>query len=133
MARKHEYVIPFDNDGQTGTIRLQLVQDESDAGRICVETDTAVYGHVSVQARMSKDSVSIFAVTDGDADKLADAMERLKDSYAGDDSGEHNIGVTYTCVSSDTHTDVKLPVSSDNVPTEELYTFAKKMVVALTA
>ena len=43
MARKHEYVILFDNDGQTGTIRLQLVQDESDAGRISVETDTAAY------------------------------------------------------------------------------------------
>ena len=133
MARKHEYVIPFDNDGQTGTIRLQLVQDESDAGRISVETDTAAYGHVSVQARMGKDSISIFAITDGDANKLTDAMERLKDSFNGDNSGEHNMGVTYTCVSSDTHADVKLPVSSDNIPTEELYTFAKKIVVALTA
>ena len=141
MARKHEYVIPFDNDGQTGTIRLQLVQDESDAGRISVETDTGAYGHVSVQARMGKDGVNIFAVTDGDADRLTETMERLKESCAaaentagaGVRAGGRGISVTYTCVSSDTHTKVQLPVSEDNIPTEELYAFAKRIVVALTA
>lgn len=124
MAKKHDYRIPFDNNGSMGTIHLQFVQDEENAGRIAIDTDTDLIGKIYIEARAGKDGVFVFAITDGREEEL---KERLSAA------AEEIENMTYQVGKSDMLPQTQLPVSDKDISSGELYTIAKKLVKSVIA
>jgi len=122
MARKHEYLVPFDNDGTMGTMRIQLVHDTQNAGRLSVETNIKSIGKVSVKASVTSVSISVFAVTDGDEEALKNVM--------ADVAANHD-NMTYNVTKSTEYRTAGLAADGDAVPTRQLYDFAKELVGSL--
>lgn len=119
MARQHDYRIPFENNDKMGTIHLQLVHDEENAGRISIDVETEEIGRMHIEARVSEEEVFVFAVTDKDSgllnEKLSDAADKIPN-------------MTYSISKSDVLPQTSLSVSSKDIPTKSLYNIAKDII-----
>lgn len=130
LAAKHDYRIPYATDnGDVGMIRLTLVQDSDNAGRISVNMSNSLLGNVSLEAKTDANSMKILVVTDkeltSEASDLIDEMGRQLSTQFEID----NIDI-YTGKSDDvryiTYDDV-----SENIATDKLYQMAGVIVKAL--
>jgi hypothetical protein len=122
MAKKHDYRIPVEVDGEVRTMHLQLVEDKDNAGRIAIDMETDSLGSIHVEARVGDDAIRVFALSDKDGDGL---MERLQASLDGEDGVSVNVG------RSDALPRTDLPVSSAHIGMTRLYSIAKRLVVGL--
>jgi len=128
LAQKHDYKIPFEINGEVGTINLQIVEDKTDKGRIAIKLETKELGNVSVEGKLSSDNGSIFAVTDGDESILADKINKAIGSMKTD-LGIENMSV-YIGKSNEIP-DVNYKTESGAISVKTLYSFAKTLIVSM--
>lgn len=130
LALRHDYRIPYITDsGSTGMLKLTLVQDDENKGRISVNMQSRVLGNVSVEAKADGDNLGIYVVSDSqlsdEASQLLDDMEAsLKDTF-----GFTNVSVN-TTKSSDVPY-VTYEAAADSVATDKLYEIAAQIVKQL--
>lgn len=122
MSRRHDYRIPFENNNEIGTIHLQLVHDEENAGRIAIDVETSEVGKMHIEVRAGEEEVSVFAVTDGNSEKLAQKLENASEVIPN---------MSFNVSKSDILPQTELPVSADDISTRSLYTIAKNIIKAV--
>ena len=128
LAQKHDYKIPYVIDGEVGTINLQIVEDKNDKGRIAIKLRTKDLGNVSVEGKLSAESASIFAVTDGDEKVLSDRINKVTSNIAKE-FGMESIGV-YIGKSNEIPA-VSYKTEGSEISMKTLYSFAKTLIVGL--
>lgn len=130
LALRHDYRIPYITDsGSTGMLKLTLVQDDDNKGRISVNMLSSVLGKVSVEAKADRDSLGMYivsdtAVSDEGSQLLEDMEESLKEAF-----GFKNVTVN-TTKSSDVPY-VTYEAAKDSVATDKLYEIAAQIVKQL--
>lgn len=130
LALRHDYRIPYITDsGSTGMLKLTLVQDDENKGRISVNMQSSVLGNVSVEAKADGDNLGIYVVSDSqisdEGSQLLDDMEAsLKEAF-----GFTNVSVN-TTKSSDVPY-VTYEAAADSVATDKLYEIAAQIVKQL--
>lgn len=130
LALRHDYRIPYITDsGSTGMLKLTLVQDDENKGRISVNMQSSVLGNVSVEAKADGDNLGIYVVSDSqisdEGSQLLDDMEAsLKESF-----GFTNVSVN-TTKSSDVPY-VTYEAAADSMATDKLYEIAAQIVKQL--
>lgn len=130
LALRHDYRIPYITDsGSTGMLKLTLVQDDDNKGRISVNMLSNVLGKVSVEAKADRDSLGMYivsdtAVSDEGIQLLDDMEESLKEVF-----GFTNVSVN-TTKSSDVPY-VTYEAAADSVATDKLYEIAAQIVKQL--
>ena len=130
LALRHDYRIPYITDsGSTGMLKLTLVQDDDNKGRISVNMLSSVLGKVSVEAKADRDSLGMYivsdtAVSDEGSQLLDDMEESLKEAF-----GFTNVSVN-TTKSSDVPY-VTYESAADSVATDKLYEIAAQIVKQL--
>ena len=130
LALRHDYRIPYITDsGSTGMLKLTLVQDDDNKGRISVNMLSSVLGKVSVEAKADRDSLGMYivsdtAVSDEGSQLLDDMEESLKEAF-----GFTNVSVN-TTKSSDVPY-VTYEAAEDSVATDKLYEIAAQIVKQL--
>ena len=130
LALRHDYRIPYITDsGSTGMLKLTLVQDNDNKGRISVNMQSSVLGNVSVEAKADGDNLNMFVVSDtavsDEGSQLLDDMEAsLKEAF-----GFTNVSVN-TTKSSDVPY-VTYEAAADSVATDKLYEIAAQIVKQL--
>ena len=130
LALRHDYRIPYITDsGSTGMLKLTLVQNDDNKGRISVNMQSSVLGKVSVEAKADRDSLGIYivsdtAVSDEGSQLLEDMEESLKEAF-----GFTNVSVN-TTKSSDVPY-VTYEAAKDSVATDKLYEIAAQIVKQL--
>ena len=130
LALRHDYRIPYITDsGSTGMLKLTLVQDDDNKGRISVNMQSSVLGKVSVEAKADRESLGMYivsdtAVSDEGIQLLDDMEESLKEAF-----GFTNVSVN-TTESSDIPY-VTYEAAADSVATDKLYEIAAQIVKLL--
>lgn len=130
LALRHDYRIPYITDsGSTGMLKLTLVQDDDNKGRISVNMLSSVLGKVSVEAKADRESLGMYivsdtAVSDEGSQLLDDMEESLKEGF-----GFKNVTVN-TTKSSDVPY-VTYEAAKDSVATDKLYEIAAQIVKQL--
>lgn len=130
LALRHDYRIPYITDsGSIGMLKLTLVQDDDNKGRISVNMLSNVLGKVSVEAKADRDSLGMYivsdtAVSDEGIQLLDDMEESLKEVF-----GFTNVSVN-TTKSSDVPY-VTYEAAADSVATDKLYEIAAQIVKQL--
>lgn len=130
LALRHDYRIPYITDsGSTGMLKLTLVQDDDNKGRISVNMLSSVLGKVSVEAKADRESLGMYivsdtAVSDEGSQLLDDMEESLKEEFSFT-----NVSVN-TTKSSDVPY-VTYEAAADSVATDKLYEIAAQIVKQL--
>lgn len=127
LALRHDYRIPYITDsGSTGMLKLTLVQDDDNKGRISVNMLSSVLGKVSVEAKADRESLGMYivsdtAVSDEGCRLLDDMEESLKEAF----------GFTDVFVNTTKSSDipyVTYEAAADSVATDKLYEIAAQIV-----
>lgn len=130
LALRHDYRIPYITDsGSTGMLKLTLVQDDDNKGRISVNMLSSVLGKVSVEAKADRESLGMYivsdtAVSDEGCRLLDDMEESLKEAF----------GFTDVFVNTTKSSDipyVTYEAAADSVATDKLYEIAAQIVKLL--
>lgn len=130
LALRHDYRIPYITDsGSTGMLKLTLVQDDDNKGRISVNMQSNVLGKVSVEAKADRESLGMYivsdtAVSDEGCRLLDDMEESLKEAF----------GFTDVFVNTTKSSDipyVTYEAAADSVATDKLYEIAAQIVKLL--
>lgn len=130
LALRHDYRIPYITDsGSTGMLKLTLVQDDDNKGRISVNMLSSVLGKVSVEAKADRESLGMYivsdtAVSDEGSQLLEDMGENLKEGF-----GFTNVTVNITKSSDVPY--VTYEAAADSVATDKLYEIAAQIVKLL--
>lgn len=130
LALRHDYRIPYITDsGSTGMLKLTLVQDDDNKGRISVNMLSSVLGKVSVEAKADRESLGMYIVSDtavsDEGSQLLDVMEEsLKEGF-----GFTNVSVNITKSSDVPY--VTYEAAADSVATDKLYEIAAQIVKQL--
>ena len=130
LALRHDYRIPYITDsGSTGMLKLTLVQDDDNKGRISVNMLSSVLGKVSVEAKADRESLGMYivsdtAVSDEGSQLLEDMEESLKEGF-----GFTNVSVNITKSSDVPY--VTYEAAADSVATDKLYEIAAQIVKLL--
>lgn len=130
LALRHDYRIPYITDsGSTGMLKLTLVQDDDNKGRISVNMLSSVLGKVSVEAKADRESLGMYivsdtAVSDEGSQLLDDMEETLKEGF-----GFTNVDVNITKSSDVPY--VTYEAAADSVATDKLYEIAAQIVKLL--
>lgn len=130
LALRHDYRIPYITDsGSTGMLKLTLVQDDDNKGRISVNMLSSVLGKVSVEAKADRESLGMYivsdtAVSDEGSQLLEDIEENLKEGF-----GFTNVTVNITKSSDVPY--VTYEAAADSVATDKLYEIAAQIVKLL--
>lgn len=130
LALRHDYRIPYITDsGSTGMLKLTLVQDDDNKGRISVNMLSSVLGKVSVEAKTDRESLSMYivsdtAVSDEGSQLLDDMEESLKEEFSFT-----NVSVNITKSSDVPY--VTYEAAADSVATDKLYEIAAQIVKLL--
>lgn len=130
LALRHDYRIPYITDsGSTGMLKLTLVQDDDNKGRISVNMQSNVLGKVSVEAKADRESLGMYivsdtAVSDEGSQLLEDMEENLKEGF-----GFTNVTVNITKSSDVPY--VTYEAAADSVATDKLYEIAAQIVKLL--
>ncbi len=130
LALRHDYRIPYITDsGSTGMLKLTLVQDDDNKGRISVNMLSSVLGKVSVEAKADRESLGMYIVSDtavsDEGSQLIDDMEEsLKEEFSFT-----NVSVNITKSSDVPY--VTYESAADSVATDKLYEIAAQIVKQL--
>ena len=130
LALRHDYRIPYITDsGSTGMLKLTLVQDDDNKGRISVNMLSSVLGKVSVEAKADRESLGMYivsdtAVSDEGSQLLDDMEESLKEEFSFT-----NVSVNITKSSDVPY--VTYEAAADSVATDKLYEIAAQIVKLL--
>lgn len=130
LSRRHDYNVPFLTEDGVGVMKLTLVTNLTDdkKGSISVSFESDTMGLVSVEAKVSSDSVDIYGVCQKDDDEL---KEKIND-IAAQLREKHDINrVAIYTNKIEWVRRVTYDWAPENVATDKLYKMSKTIISCL--
>lgn len=128
MSKRHDYNIPFMSDEGIGMMKLTLIQDENDKGRISLNYASGNYGKVSVEVKLSRQSLGIYGVCQTNEPEFAARLEEIAEAV----KEEYFIGeMSVYCSKSEMVSRITYDGAENAMASEELYKIAKSIILNL--
>lgn len=128
MSKRHDYNIPFMSDEGIGMMKLTLIQDENDKGRISINYDSENYGNVSVEAKVSRQLSEIYGICQNNEPEFAEKLEKIAAAVKEEYSIEE---MSVYCSRSETISRITYNGAENAMASEELYKIAKSIILNL--
>lgn len=128
MSRRHDYNIPFMSDEGIGMMRLTLIQDAKEKGRISLNYDSTNYGKVSVEAKVSRQSLEIYGVCQNNESEFGTKLEEIATAVKEDYSMEE---MSVYCSRSEVVRRITYDGAENTMASSELYKIAKSIILDL--
>lgn len=128
MSKRHDYNIPFMSDEGIGMMKLTLIQDEADKGRISLNYASEYYGKVSVEAKVSRQSLGMYGVCQSNEPEFAKKLEEIAAAVKEEYSIE---GMSVYCSRSEMVNRITYDGAENAMASEELYKIAKSIILNL--
>jgi len=128
MSKRHDYNIPYIADGGIGMMKLTLIRDEADKGRISLNYASQYYGKVSVEAKVSRESLGMYGICQSNerefANKLEEVAAAVKEEYSIKEMSVY-------CSRSEMVSRITYDGAENAMASEELYKIAKSIILNL--
>lgn len=128
MSKRHDYNIPFMSDDGIGVMKLTLIQDETDKGRISLNYSSGNYGKVSIEAKVSTQALGIYGVCQSNEPEFAARLEEIANAVKEEYSME---GMSVYCSRSEMVSRITYDKAENVMASEELYKIAKSIILNL--
>lgn len=128
LSLRHDYKLPVVMENGVGMIHLTLIQDNTEKGRISVSLNTEEFGEVSVEAKVTQDTVQIYGISEKESKALSEKLETMAENI------KENCGIKNTevyCQDIKNVRRVTYDKASDTVATDRLYQVAKNMICSI--
>lgn len=128
LARRNDYRIPVTSENGVGLIKLTLISDNDNRGRISIKLDSDSFGEVSAEAKVEEHSIGLFVISNGEK-KPDEIMESLPDIL----KKEFGFESVHTYLSESHEVPyITYDGAEKKIPTEKLYKIAETLVKAFT-
>lgn len=130
LSLRHDYNVPFMTaDGSSiGMIKLTLVSDKNEKGKISIHFEDNDMGTVSVEAKVNGTNMDIFGICSNNRDvlysKLENAAQKITEDFGIDQTKVY-------CISSEIVGRVTYEDSENNRANSEMYRLAKTIILSL--
>ncbi|MBQ4284774.1 MAG: hypothetical protein IJB96_12715, partial [Lachnospira sp.] len=128
LARKHDYNVPVVTEEGVSVMKLTLVSDTQEQGRISISFESSVWGKTSVEVKVTADSVGMHGMcTKEDASlqaKLIEVAHEIKAEYAFANASVY-------CTRNDLVNRITYDDAATKVATERLYRMSKSIISKL--
>lgn len=130
LSLRHDYNVPFMTaDGSSiGMIKLTLVSDKNEKGKISIHFEDNDMGTVSVEAKVNGANMDIFGICSNNRDvlhsKLENAAQKITEDFGIDQTSVY-------CSSSEIVGRVTYEDSENNRANSEMYRLAKTIILSL--
>lgn len=128
MSKRHDYNIPFMSDEGIGMMRLTLIQDAKEKGRISLNYDSGNYGKVSIEAKVSRQSLEIYGVCQNNESEFEARLEEIAAAVKEDYSMEE---MSVYCSRSKVVSRITYDGAENAMASSELYKIAKSIILDL--
>ncbi len=128
LSLRHDYKLPVVTENGVGMIHLTLIQDNTEKGRISVSLNTEEFGEVSVEAKVTQDTVQIYGISEKESKTLSEKLETMAENL------KENCGIENTevyCQDIKNVRRVTYDKAADTVATDRLYQIAKNMIYSI--
>ena len=128
LSLKRQYQIPVDIRGESCLIKLTIINNSQDKGKLNIETETEDLGKISSEIRIEQGSVKGIILTDSESylDELKLNSEAFKKGLKELGYSKSDINV---CYQSDIKDKMwKVPQSNGEIETKNLYKIAKLFI-----
>ena len=124
LNRQRDYRIPVLSDDKIGVMKLTMISDGSESGRISIRYDNESCGEVSIELKVTDDTFDVFGVCTGEnndfAGLLQNAAEKIKEEFNFEKTNVY-------ANSNDKVTDITYEKSKSQ-PSSKLYRIAKSFI-----
>lgn len=124
LNRQRDYRIPVLSDDKIGVMKLTMISDGSESGRISIRYDNESCGEVSIELKVTDDTFDVFGVCTGEnndfAGLLQNAAEKIKEEFNFEKTNVY-------ANSNDKVTDITYE-KSESQPSSKLYRIAKSFI-----
>lgn len=128
QSLRHDYHIPFLTEEGIGMMKLTLVSDEEDHGRISLNFESETFGTVSVEAKVAGQEIGLYGVCVQNEDLLTEKLENT----AQDLQASFNVSKAEVCCSrSEWVSRIKYEQAARTTATNQLYQMAKTIILSL--
>ncbi len=128
LARKHDYNVPVMTEDGVSMMKLTLVSDSDDKGRISISFESSTWGKTSVEVKVSADTVGVHGMcTKDDASlqsRLVEIAQEIKVEYSFAQASVY-------CTRNDLVNRITYDEAADKVATERLYRMSKSIISKL--
>lgn len=128
QARKHDYNVPVMTEDGISMMKLTLMSDSEEQGRISISFESAVWGKTSVEVKVNSGALGMHGMcTKDDASlqtKLVEVAQAVKVEFAFEQA-------TVYCTRSDLVNRITYDNAQDKVATERLYRMSKSIISKL--
>lgn len=83
LADKKSYIVPFNMDGETATMKITLVKDSGETGKVTIDIYSEENGHMAVELRKKKEGIAatVLGETEEAVTRGIKALENMKEEY----------------------------------------------------
>ncbi len=128
LAKKHDYNVPVLTGEGVSMMKLTLISDSDDKGRISISFESPEWGKTSVEIRVSENAVGLHGVCAKEETalqtRLVEIAQSVKNEYAFEQA-------TVYCTRSDMVNRITYEDAKDKVATERLYRMSKSIISKL--
>lgn len=128
QSLRHDYQIPFLTEDGIGMLKLTLVSDEEERGKISLHFESEQFGTVSVEAKVTGGEIGLYGVCVQNEDllteKLEDAAQNLQASF------DVTSAAVY-CSRSEWVSRITYEQAAVTTATDKLYQMAKAIILSL--
>ena len=75
LNRQRDYRIPVLSDDKIGVMKLTMISDGSESGRISIRCDNESCGEVSIELKVTDDTFDVFGVCTGENNDFAGLLQ----------------------------------------------------------
>ena len=126
LSSRRDYRIPFMSGDGIGVMRLMLVSDEEDKGKISIHYEDDSFGEVSVEIKVRGNIADIYGMSRDESEafeqKLNYASENLKERFGFDEVRIYNVQAEHPA-------DIYYENAKDDAATSMLYKIAKNFIM----
>lgn len=126
LSSRRDYRIPFMSGDGIGVMRLMLVSDEEDKGKISIHYEDDSFGEVSVEIKVRGNIADIYGMSRDESEafekKLNYAAENLKEKFGFDEVRIYNVQAEHPA-------DIYYENAKDDAATSMLYKIAKNFIM----
>ncbi len=128
LARKHDYNVPVLTEDGVSVMKLTLISDSGDKGRISICFESVSWGKTSLEVKVNQESVSLHGMCAKEETsfqaKLVEVAQEIKVEYSFEQAAVY-------CNRSDMINRITYDSAADNVATERLYKMSKSIISKL--
>lgn len=95
MAKRNNYYIPFEKDGEIGTINLKIIENSEESGLFTVDMKGSNHGDIHVEAKVSNNTINaqILCNTTDEVTDINSRISNIKENLINSGFEEVNITV----------------------------------------